>query len=297
MASTVKLLDSVDSTNSLIARAVAASEFTNASDCVEHLFERSESETQNFDAEDDRRLPISIAISDMQTKCRGRQGRTWFNKPGESLLSSWAVPVNRELLDARFSGWLTTLCGLALIDALDEVAHRHDLQALNPDNQFMLKWPNDVFCQGRKLAGILSEMIPCDTNSAVLVIGIGMNLFVAQEDLPIDMSTSLQLQYSPLPPYAELRDEIVCTTTRHLRKEFSSFMSDPAEAVPRLLERVRQRSWTLGKQVQAHLAADKLLIGRALSINDDASLTILGHDGRRHEVTTADVGVLSNASA
>ncbi|MFT8356739.1 MAG: biotin--[acetyl-CoA-carboxylase] ligase [Bifidobacterium aquikefiri] len=298
MASTVKVLDTVDSTNSLIARAIAASEYADARQCVRHLFEQPDKDaarTATLDPTTEKipeALPISIAISDMQTKCRGRQGRSWFNQPGESLLSSWAVPVGRNLLDSRYSGWLTTICGLALVDAVNEVLRAHDLHAMNPDSQLKLKWPNDVFCEGHKLAGILCEMVPCNEESAVLIIGIGMNLFVAKEELPIDMSTSLQLQFGPLPAYAELRDELVCATTQHLRKEFSVFMADPAIAVPKLLERVRQMSWTLGKQVQAHLAGDKQLIGRALSINDDASLTILRHDGSQQKVTTADVGVL-----
>ncbi|MFT8532007.1 MAG: biotin--[acetyl-CoA-carboxylase] ligase [Bifidobacterium aquikefiri] len=316
VASTVKVLDTVDSTNSLIARAVAASEYPDARQCVAHLFEQSETaaSSASSDAEDreqSQALPISIAISDVQTKCRGRQGRSWFNKPGESLLSSWAVPISRDVLDAQYSGWLTTLCGLALIDAINEVSGNHHLHALNPssvnpntqnpntqnpDNQLMLKWPNDVFCQGRKLAGILCEMVPVNEHSAVLIIGIGMNLFVPKDDLPIDMSTSLQLQYEPLPPYAELRDELVCATTQYLRKEFSAFMANPSHAIPELSERIKAASWTLGKQVKAHLADDRQVLGRALRINADASLTILRHDGCEQKITTADVGVLPDVS-
>ncbi|MFT9009641.1 MAG: biotin--[acetyl-CoA-carboxylase] ligase [Bifidobacterium sp.] len=312
VASTVKMLDTVDSTNSLIARAVAASGLSDAVNCVAHLFESPEDIGEGEGTDTDRsvagiqtpassdhgsessseRLPISIAVSDVQTKCRGRQGRTWFNSPGESLLSSWAVPVRIDVLDSRHSGWLTTICGIALIDAIGEVMTRHDVRALKPDAQLELKWPNDVFCQGRKLAGILCEMVPTDESSAVLIIGIGMNLFVPQENLPIDMSTSLQLQFGPLPPYAELRDELVCVTTQHLRRELSAFMKHPDDVIPDLRDRVERLSWTLGKQVRAHLADDRSLIGRALSINDDASLTILRHDGCRQKVTVADVGVL-----
>lgn len=296
VASTVKILDTVDSTNSLIARAVAASQYSDASQCVEHLFASSDiAETQEHTGQDGQ-LPISIAISDVQTQCRGRQGRSWFNQPGESLLSSWAVPLPRTILTAAYSGWITTMCGLALIESVQALLHNHHAKSLNANNELLLKWPNDMFCQGRKLAGILCEIVPRNEDSAVLIIGIGMNLFVAQEDLPIDLATSLQLQYAPLPAYAQLRDELVSIITQHLREEICAFTSNPDAAIPELLHRVERVSWTLGKQVKAHLADERELLGRALSINADASLTILRHDGSRQRVTTADVGVLPNTS-
>ena len=63
------------------------------------------------------------------------------------------------------------------------------------DEDVLLKWPNDIFAGGKKLGGVLAEMVPipdCGDRVAI-VIGVGLNLAVAQERLPIDKSTSLQL--------------------------------------------------------------------------------------------------------
>src|SRR5262249_47085632 len=99
-----------------------------------------------------------------QTAGRGRRGRVWVSEPGNlyaSLLLSDPAPPQR-------AAELSLVAALALHDALAERA-----AILGP--RLKLKWPNDVLCDGAKLAGILVEGESVPGRALVAVIGIGVN--------------------------------------------------------------------------------------------------------------------------
>jgi BirA family biotin operon repressor/biotin-[acetyl-CoA-carboxylase] ligase len=98
-----------------------------------------------------------------QTAGRGRHGRTWLSAPGASLVFSLALPWRRA---AAASTAVTLACGVALARCL--AAQGIVVQ---------VKWPNDILLRGRKLAGILTELIEHE-GARTLVIGVGLNLRV-----------------------------------------------------------------------------------------------------------------------
>ena len=114
----------------------------------------------------------SVLVSDRQTMGRGRRGHAWHSAPEDSLTFSllWRFGPKSSAPTA-----LSLAVGVALADAMDN---------LRIDG-VMLKWPNDVFHAGRKLAGILVELQPGNTRAAV--IGIGLNLRLP-ENLPADVA-------------------------------------------------------------------------------------------------------------
>ena len=124
----------------------------------------------------------SVLIARQQTEGRGRRGRTWVAAPGDSLTFSllWRFPPQRS------PAGLSLAVGLALARALG----RPDA-AVSAEN-IRLKWPNDVLCGGRKLAGVLVELVPGDIHAAV--IGIGLNL-----KLPAGMPEELRQTAAALP--------------------------------------------------------------------------------------------------
>lgn len=102
----------------------------------------------------------------------------------------------------------TVIAGFAALDALRGALA--ECGVASEDCGLRLKWPNDLFCQGRKLGGILTEMVPLPgrDDSAALVIGIGINLAIPADRLPTEQSTSLQLHVQGLPDARTLRDMI-----------------------------------------------------------------------------------------
>jgi BirA family transcriptional regulator, biotin operon repressor / biotin---[acetyl-CoA-carboxylase] ligase len=111
----------------------------------------------------------TLVTADEQTAGRGRQGRAWTAAPGSAVLMSLVL---REL-DER----LPLTAAVAIADALPVEA--------------TIKWPNDVWIQGRKVAGILVEGRPQD---GWAVLGVGLN--VGTERFPAELeetATSLRL--------------------------------------------------------------------------------------------------------
>ena len=119
----------------------------------------------------------TVVTAAEQTAGRGRQGRTWTAPPGKALLYSALL---RPLDEHHVT--LPLAVPLAVCAAAEE---------LRPGIECKLKWPNDVWLDERKLAGVLIEARPQD---GWAVIGIGLNLSIATEEFPPelrDMATSL----------------------------------------------------------------------------------------------------------
>ncbi len=120
----------------------------------------------------------TVVTAAEQTAGRGRQGRTWTAPAGKALLYSAVV----RPLDER-QALLPLAVPLAVCEAAEELA---------PGTPCRVKWPNDVWVEGRKLAGVLIEGRPQDGWG---VIGVGLNLAISREDFPPelrDTATSLQ---------------------------------------------------------------------------------------------------------
>ena len=106
---------------------------------------------------------IYVCIAEQQTGGRGRRGRAWVSPFGTNMYLS----VVRE-----FSSGVVALEGLSLVVGLSLVQALKECGACG----LSLKWPNDVLCEGRKLAGILLEMTGDVTGNCQVIIGIGLNI-------------------------------------------------------------------------------------------------------------------------
>jgi len=112
----------------------------------------------------------TVVTAAEQTAGRGRQGRTWTAPPGKALLYSAIL----RPLDERH-----LLLPLAVPLAVCETA-----EELEPGVNCQVKWPNDIWVEGRKLAGVLIEAKPQD---GWAVIGVGLNLTIARDEFPPEL--------------------------------------------------------------------------------------------------------------
>jgi BirA family transcriptional regulator, biotin operon repressor / biotin---[acetyl-CoA-carboxylase] ligase len=133
----------------------------------------------------------AVALTEEQTEGRGRLGRRWLSPSGVSLLFS--VLLEPDVETARLPE-LTVVAGEAVGDAIARVT------GLTPE----IKLPNDVLVGGRKTAGILAE-----AREGRVVLGIGVNVNVAEQDLPEATATSLLVETGGEIDRAELLLEIL----------------------------------------------------------------------------------------
>lgn len=104
----------------------------------------------------------TLIVANTQTAGRGRLGRSWRSEPGAGL---WLTLIERPA-DASALDVLSLRVGLALAPALDSFA----------GTPVQLKWPNDLYLRGRKLAGILIEARWREGHPEWVAIGVGINL-------------------------------------------------------------------------------------------------------------------------
>lgn len=130
----------------------------------------------------------TVVTATEQTAGRGRQGRTWTAPPGKALLYSAIV---------RPLGERHALLPLAAPLAVCETA-----EALAPGTACRVKWPNDVWVEGRKLAGVLIEGRPQDGWG---IVGVGLNLAIPPEEFPPELrDTATSLDHGEPRAAAEL---------------------------------------------------------------------------------------------
>lgn len=112
----------------------------------------------------------TVVTAREQTAGRGRQGRVWTAPDGKALLySAILTPLDERHLLLPLSVPLA-VCAAA--------------EALRPGTECQVKWPNDIWLEGRKLSGILIEAKP---QEGWAVIGVGLNLTIAPEEFPADL--------------------------------------------------------------------------------------------------------------
>jgi BirA family biotin operon repressor/biotin-[acetyl-CoA-carboxylase] ligase len=111
----------------------------------------------------------TVVTSEEQTAGRGRQGRSWSTPAGSAL--AWSLLLRRRV---EVPGTLPLQIGVAVCEAVESFG-------AGPAE---VKWPNDVWLEGRKCAGVLVEARPQD---GWAVIGVGLNLSIPDGGFPEDL--------------------------------------------------------------------------------------------------------------
>ena len=115
----------------------------------------------------------TTVIAETQTKGRGRLGRTWVSPPFRNLYLS--IVLRPPIAVAR-APQIGLVAGVAVAEAVGDWVSRATI-----------KWPNDVLIDGRKVAGILTEMTADGDRLRCVIVGIGVNLNSPVEDFPPDL--------------------------------------------------------------------------------------------------------------
>ncbi len=205
--------------------------------------------------------PWVPVLADHQEGGRGRLGRSWVDVPRASLAVSVLLPAP----PAGRTGWLPLLAGLAVHRAVADVAGVHTV----------LKWPNDVLVPadgGRKVCGVLCEMTP-----AGVVVGAGVNVDQARDELPVEAATSLALAGSG--PVG--RERLAAAYLTHLAALHAALTGD-AGAAADARDAYRAVCATVGADVELH-GQDPGRRGtvrtRALGVDDEGRLVVRSGTG------------------
>lgn len=197
----------------------------------------------------------TVVVARGQNAGRGRRGRTWFSPPTGNLYLSY---IHRTGLAPKACASLTLDVGLVI----GRLLSRRGLDA-------SLKWPNDVLLGGRKVAGILCELVT-DREAPVVIIGIGVNVNGSEfpEELT-QLATSVLLQSNEPMDLAQLEADLL----RDLQRQLMEFehRGGPDIAGYRRLCDMTHRHVSLGDGSQ----------GEVLGVADDGGLRVRTELGER----------------
>ena len=201
----------------------------------------------------------TLVTADEQTAGRGRQGRTWSARPGSAVLMSVVVRVSLE----KVGGLLPLTAAVATCEACESVAQV----------RCEIKWPNDVWIDRRKLAGILVEGRPAE---GWAVMGIGVNVSTPVDEFPAELrssATSLLASGVSEVGNEEVLAALVAALDRRLR-------TPP----PELLDAWRGRDALHGEPVSWNGGG-----GVAAGIDDSGALLVDADSGERVALDAGEV--------
>ncbi|WP_328319302.1 biotin--[acetyl-CoA-carboxylase] ligase [Streptomyces sp. NBC_00388] len=220
----------------------------------------------------------AVLVAEEQTAGRGRLDRTWSAPARSGIFFSVLLRPGPRVPAERW-GWLPLLTGVAVAAGLSRSA--------GVDTS--LKWPNDLLVTvpgdsgalrtgeaasgaERKAGGILAER----TADGAVVVGVGVNVSLRAEELPVPTAGSLALAGAATTD----RDPLLRAVLRSLEQwyvEWRAADGDPAAS--RLQEAYAAGCSTLGRTVRAELPGDTSLTGEAVAVDGDGRLVLATADG------------------
>ncbi len=239
-----------------------------------HVFESIDS-TNQFLKNHPSSTSLELCCAETQTNGRGRLGRSWYSPVGENIYCS---------LRWQYSGPIAKLSALSLVVGLAILAA---FRTLEITQNIYIKWPNDLFWDGKKMAGILIESTSESLDHQSVVIGIGLN--VNTQTLIEETQTKIDR------PWCSLRDitnkkwdrnqliGIICGMThqyleRYLCDGFSTFIPE-WEKYDGLYQQL----------VEVTLSNRQHLVGIALGVREDGLLQVMDKEGKIHLITSGEV--------
>ncbi len=199
-----------------------------------------------------------LVVADHQTGGRGRNGRVWFSPPQRNLY---------------FSILLKPPCQPAIVPQLSIVAAlsmHTTLLSLFPQLPVAVKWPNDIWIDGRKVCGILCSMSAMGNTTEYAVLGIGLNINTTLDELPSelhDTATSLRVASG----FPCDRCHVLATFLNTFERDFTQWL-DAASLTPFM------HRWSLASLLDGHFVTAEhghdTIIGTAHGITSEGLLKL-----------------------
>jgi BirA family biotin operon repressor/biotin-[acetyl-CoA-carboxylase] ligase len=220
-----------------------------------------------------RNNSFNICLAEMQTQGRGRFNRLWYSPFGQNIYLSISTVLKKDL--SQLNG-LPIVIALSLANALNNNCHLKE--------PILIKWPNDLIYNQRKLSGILVEVFAEAHGFSKIIIGIGVNINLKnQEKMPIDqLWTSL---YEITGCYYD-RNILLSAIIPELIKGLVLFES---KGLLPFLPMWHKRDYLYGKRIWATTESTSIS-GKAMGITDHGCLKIQQDN---HEIMTFSVGDIS----
>ncbi len=212
-----------------------------------------------------------VIVAGNQTAGRGRAGRSFFSPEGTGIYLSLLLRPDIPVTDA---GKLTTAAAVAACRAIEECT----------DAKPLIKWVNDVFVDGKKVSGILTEAsVNFETGEADwIVTGIGLNVYEPEGGFPKELS--------------EIAGSIVKEKQKNLRSRLAASFIEHFYRISKdlsgntLLKEYKERCFLIGKEIDV-LRGEEMIPATALDLTGNYGLLVSYKDGRTEVLSAGEVRV------
>ena len=220
----------------------------------------------------DRLKEGTVILAERQTTGRGRRGREWISPEGTGI---WMSLVLKPDIPPREGIKMTQIAVAAVCKSIRELTK---LDAL-------IKWPNDIVINGKKVCGILTEMAGELNEINYIVIGIGIN--VNMKDFPDEIkkhASSLFIEGNKKIDRKILLIDIL----KKFENLYDAYMENLN--LNETLSIVRNYSAILGKNIRI-IQGKSVKTARAVGINDDGLLLVETEDGGREPISSGEISI------
>lgn len=212
----------------------------------------------------------TLVISEFQSAGKGRLGKIWQSNVGEGIWMSLVLKPDIPVYKAPF---LTLVAGASIINAFRKLNVKAEI-----------KWPNDIVLNGKKICGILTEMVAEVEKVGCVVIGIGIN--VNTTDFSEELSkkaTSLKLEGVELK-----RVDIIRKIISEFEKLYIEYIKQNNKKDT--IEICRKYSVLIGKDIYI-LRNEKKEKVYCIDISEDGNLIVRHDDESIEEIISGEVSV------
>lgn len=213
----------------------------------------------------------TLVVAESQTGGRGRMGRSFYSPNGTGVYFS--LLLHPELLAEKALN-LTVMAAVAVAETVMKYSN----------GDVKIKWVNDVYIDGKKVCGILTEGAVNPTTKMLdyAVVGIGINVIAPKNNFPAeirDIASAIFLGHTE----EYIKEKIVADAVNRFFDMYNGIDTD-------FVKRYKEYSYLTGKEVNI-ISGDTTRPATVLEITDDCYLLVMNEKGKIEEISSGDVSV------
>ena len=207
----------------------------------------------------------ALFLADTQSGGRGRMGRSFFSPKGSGIYMSLLLPAAAELSDTVL---MTSAAAVAVRRAI--------LRVTSADTK--IKWVNDLYLNGKKVCGILCELL---TEEKKMIVGVGINLYGSE--FPEDISHIAGAIY-----HTEADDKVRSALVCAVAEELISIHKELGDGA--FMKEYKENSALLGREIR-YTDNGVWMIGTAVDIDDRGRLYVRDGQGQTRILSSGEISV------
>lgn len=217
----------------------------------------------------------TVIVAESQTAGKGRMLREWSSVSQKGI---WTTLILRPEIPPHLAPQFTLVIAVAVVNAI---------KALYPNIDARIKWPNDLLIEGKKVTGILTEMVAEADRVEAILVGIGINVNQQQQDFPEEIQTIATSLAEKVGQPID-RAELLAKVLQYSEHYCDLYVKHGFSRIKTLWE---EASITIGNRVRATTIRE-VIEGTAIAISDSGVLQIRKENGEIVSVYSADIELL-----